>query len=146
MTISRRGASAPLSAACVNGSWTMDLDAGDYLMELQTESWQGGGLTIVAELGPNQSAPAFVVYSPPAAGGSQGSLSAWQAKELSYISDPKDPWPPPPPPTFAVVLTPESAAWFDAQMSAARVRIALVKECPADLLESLVNGPESLAR
>ena len=66
MTILRRGDSEPSSVNCVDGSWTKDLDAGDYLVEIQVEvgKWIAGRLDIVTELTTGQSRPAMAISAP----------------------------------------------------------------------------------
>lgn len=149
MTSLRRGDSEPSSVGCVDGSWTMDLDAGDYLVEIQVENWVPGRLDIVTDLTPGQSPPTFVYHGPlPSPVG----LAAWEATAL-YIDSPessavdsKDPWPPPPPPP-GVTLAAPSAAWFTTELAAARTRItaefaAAGGKCiPASVLDALVTEP-----
>ena len=149
MTSLRRGDSKPSSVGCVDGSWTMDLDAGDYLVEIQVESWIAGRLDIVTELTPGQSPPTFVYHGPLPQSPSPVGLAAWKATALyidppesSAVNDSKDPWPPPPPPPPGVTLAPVSAAWFTAELAAARTRIAdqLAGKCiPASVLDALVT-------
>jgi hypothetical protein len=132
MTIVRRGDSEPSSVNCVDGAWTKDLDAGDYLIEIQVEvgKWLAGPLNIVTELTPGQSQPAFVHYGPLSQSPEPVGLTAWEAKpltidppKLSLTDDPKDPWPPPPPPPLRVTLAPVSAEWFTDKLRAARARV-----------------------
>jgi len=152
MTSLRRGDREPSSIGCVDGSWTTDLDAGDYLIEIQVENWVPGRLAIVTELAPGQSPPTFVYHGPLPPSPSPDSLAAWKAPalytdppELSAIDDPKDPWPPPPPPTAPMVtLAQISSQWFTSELAAARTRIEpqLVGKCiPASVLDALVTGP-----
>jgi hypothetical protein len=145
----------PSSVGCLDGSWTMDLDAGDYLVEIQVEDWVAGRLDIVTELTPGQSPPTFVYHGPLPESPSPVGLAAWKATTLyidppesSAVSDPKDPWPPPPPPPpLRVTLALGSAAWFTAELAAARTRIAGQlaaaggKCIPASVLDGLVTGP-----
>jgi hypothetical protein len=149
MTRVRRGDSEPFPVDCVNGSWTMDLDAGDYVIKLQVESWVPGRLDIVAELTPGQSPPTFVSYGPLSQSPSPVGLAAWTATAL-YIDSPeslaandsKDPWPPPPPP-LTVTLAPVSSEWFTAELAAAWIRIEAQlagKSLPASVLDALVTG------
>lgn len=151
MTTLRRGSSELSSVDCVDGSWTMDLDAGDYLFELQTENWVPGRLDIVTELAPGQSLPTFVYHGPMPRSPSPSGLAAWKAPALyidppesSAFDDPKDPWPPPPPPTMSTVtLAQVSSEWFTSELAAARTRIEgqLVGKCiPASVLDALVTG------
>ena len=152
ITSRRRGDSKPSSVDCVDGSWTMDLAAGDYLIEIQVEKWVAGRLEIVAELASGQRPPAFVYYGPLPRGPSSIGLSAWEATvlnmdppESSYIDDSKDPWPPPPPPltTPTVTLAQESSKWFTDELAAARTRIAAQsagKCIPAPVLDDFVTG------
>jgi hypothetical protein len=149
MTSLRRGDSQPSSVGCVDGSWTMDLDAGDYLVEIRVESWVPGRLDVVTELAPGQRPPTFVYYGSLPQGPSQVGLAAWTTTTL-YIdtpesllaSDTKDPCPPPPPPTApTVTLAPVSSEWFTAELAAARIRIASQlagKSPPASVLDALV--------
>jgi len=148
----RRGDSKPSSVGCVDGSWTMDLDAGDYLIEIQVEDWVAGRLDIVTELTPGQSPPTFVYHGPLPESPSPVGVAAWKATALyidppesSAVGDSKDPWPPPPPPPpLRVTLALGSAAWFTAELAAARTRIAdqLAGKCiPASVLDALVTGP-----
>jgi hypothetical protein len=150
MTSLRRGDSEPSSIGCVDGSWTMDLAAGDYLIEIQVENWVPGRLDIVTELAPGQSPPTLVYHGPLPRSPSPDGLAAWQAQALyidppesSAFDDPKDPWPPPPPPTTSTVtLTQVSSEWFTAELAAARVRITsqLIGKCiPASVLDALVT-------
>ena len=135
MTSLRRGDSEPSSVRCGDGSWRMDLDAGDYLIEIQVENWVPGRLDIVTELAPGQSPPTFVYHGPLPQSPSQVGLAAWTATALyidppesSLAGDTKDPWPPPPPPLVLVpprvTLAAVSAEWFTAKLAAARTRIA----------------------
>ncbi len=154
MTSLRRGDSAPSSVRCVNGSWTMDLDAGDYLIEIQVEHWVAGRLDIVPELAPGQSPPTFVYYGPLPPSPSPVGLAAWNATpvhidppESSITNDSKDPWQPPPRPRLTttpplVTLAQASSAWFTAELAAARTRIAgqlAGKSMPASVLDALVS-------
>jgi hypothetical protein len=154
MTILRRGDSEPSSVGCVDGAWTKDLDAGDYLVEIQVEvgKWVAGPINIVTELGPGQSRPIFVYYGPLSASPEPVGLAAWEATaliidspELSVAEDPKNPWPPPPPPPLRVALAPDSAEWFTAKLAAARTRVAHQlsmaggKGIPAFVLDSSVT-------
>ena len=152
MTSLRRGGSKPSSVDCVDGSWTMDLDAGDYLIEIQVETWLAGRLDIVTMLTPGQSPPAFVYYGRIARGPSPIGLAAWEftamyidPPESSFVDDSKDPWPPPPPPltTPTVTLAQVSSGWFTAELAAARTRIehqSAGKCIPASVLDALVTG------
>jgi hypothetical protein len=151
MTGLRRGGRKPPAIGCVDGSWTMDLDAGDYLVEIQVEHWVPGRLDIVTELAPGQSPPTFVYHGPLPGGPSPGGLATWKATALytdppesSAVDDPKDPWPPPPPPAApTVTLAQVSSEWFTAELAAARTRIEpqLVGKCiPASVLDALVTG------
>jgi len=152
MTSLRRGDPERSSVGCANASWTMDLGAGDYLIEIQAERWIPGRLAIAAELSPGQSPPTFVYQGASAGSPSPAGLAAWNATALyvdppvsSVANDPKDPWPPPPPPLTAppVTLAPESSAWFTAELAAARARIAAAldgKSVPASVLDALVTG------
>jgi len=152
MTSRRRGDSDPSSVGCVDGSWTMDLDAGDYLIEIQVEDWVPGRLDVVAELAPGQSPPTIVHHGPLARGSSSVGLAAWGATTLyidppesSFVDDPKDPWPPPPPPltTPTVTLAQVSSDWFTAELATARTRIehqAAGKAIPTSVLDALVTG------
>lgn len=146
MTSLRRGDREPSSVACADGSWTMDLDAGDYLIEIQVESWVPGRLDIVTELAPGQRPPTFVHHGPRSGSPSPGGLAAWAAPALA-VDDSKDPWPPPPPPTApTATLAQVSSAWFTAELAAARTRIADqlaeagAKSVPAAVLDALVTG------
>ncbi|HEX2689013.1 MAG TPA: hypothetical protein VHN14_20465 [Kofleriaceae bacterium] len=146
MTSLRSGDSEPSSIGCVDGSWTMDLDAGDYLIEIQVEHWVPGRLDIVTELVPGQSPPTFVDYGPLPLDPSLVGLAAWEAMALT-IDDSKDPWPPPPPPTTpTVTLAQVSSEWFTAELAAARTRITAQladaggKSPPASVLAALVTG------
>ncbi|HWU87068.1 MAG TPA: hypothetical protein VN253_07325 [Kofleriaceae bacterium] len=151
LTYLRRGGREPSSVSCVDGAWTMDLDAGDYLVEIQVEDWVAGRLDVVAELTPGQSPPIFVYYGPLPGSSPPVDLAAWEAAALyidppaSSAGDPKDPWPPPPPPP-RVTLAPESAAWFAAELATARARIAEQraeaggKGVPASVLDAFVTG------
>lgn len=152
MTCLRRGDREPSSVGCIDGSWTMDLDAGDYLVEIQVENWVAGRLDIVTELSPGQSPPTFVHQGPLPRSPAPCGLAAWAAPALyvdppesSAVDDPKDPWPPPPPPTLSTVtLAQVSSEWFTAELAAARARIEgqLTGKCiPASVLEDLVTGP-----
>lgn len=158
MTSLRRGDRESSSVGCVDGSWTMDLDAGDYLIEIQVERWVPGRLDIVTEPAPGQSPPTFVNHGPLPRSPSPVGLAAWKAPALytdppesSAIDDPKDPWPPPPPPAAptaptapTVTLAQVSSEWFTSELAAARTRIEpqLVGKCiPASVLDALVNGP-----
>jgi len=146
MTSRRRGDSAPSSVDCVDGSWTMDLDAGDYLIELQVEAWVPGPLEIVIALTPGQRSPTFVDYGPMPDSPSSVGLAAWEATALA-IDDSKDPWPPPPPPPLRGTLAQASAVWFTDELAAARIRVADQlaasggKCIPASVLDALVNEP-----
>ena len=153
MTRLRHGDREPSSVGCVDGSWTMDLDAGDYLVELQVESWIAGRLDVVAELTPGQRPPVFVYYGPLPGSSPPIDLAAWEATALyidppasSATGDPKDPWPPPPPPP-RVALALDSLAWFTVVLTAARTRIegqlaaAGGKAVPASVLDALVTEP-----
>lgn len=131
MTYLRRGDSKPSSVDCVDGAWTMELAAGDYLVELRVEDWIPGRLDIVAELASGQSPPIFVHHGSLPGSSPSVDLAAWEATALyidppesSALSDSKDPWPPPPPPPPWAPLAPDSAAWFAAELAAARPRIA----------------------
>ena len=144
MTSLRHGDSKPSSVSCVDGWWTMDLDAGDYLIEIQVETWVAGRLAIVTELTPGQSPPTFVDHGSLRRSPSPGGLAAWQGTALA-VDDSKDPWPPPPPPPM-VTLAEESSKWFTAQLAAARTRIAAEfvaaggKSSPASVLDDMVTG------
>ncbi len=144
MTSLRRGDSEPSSVDCVDGSWTMDLDPGDYLVEIQVENWVPGRLDIVPELAPGQRPPTFVYHGAPPQSPSPGGLAAWEAPVLT-LGDSKDPWPPPRPqltmPT--ITLAQVSSEWFTAQLAAARTRIEgqlAGKGPPASVLDALVTG------
>lgn len=144
MTSLRRGDREPSSIGCVDGSWTMDLDAGDYLIEVQVEHWVPGRLDIVTELAPGQSPATFVYHGPLPGSASPVGLAAWKTMAL-YIDDSKDPWPPPPPPltTPMVTLAQVSSEWFTAELAAARTRIESQlagKSPPASVLEALITG------
>jgi hypothetical protein len=150
MTSLRRGDSEPSSIGCIDGSWMMDLDAGDYVIELQVENWVPGRLDIVTELAPGQSPPTFVYHGPLPRSPSPVGVAAWKATALSIdppessaFDDPKDPWPPPPPPTISTVtLAQVSSEWFTSELAAARTRIEgqLVGKCiPASVLDALVT-------
>ena len=152
MTSLRRGDSEPSSVGCVDGSWTMDLDAGDYVIEIQVENWVAGRLDIVTELAPGQSPPTFVYHGPLPRSSPPVGLAAWKATALyvdppesSTASDSKDPCPPPPPPTAAtpmVTLAQASSEWFTAELAAARTRIQsqLAGKCvPEFVLDALVT-------
>ena len=152
MTYLRRGGREPSPVGCVDGAWTMDLDAGDYLVEIQVEDWVAGRLDIVTELTSGQSPPVFVCDGPLPGSSPPVALAAWEATALyidppesSVAGDPKDPWPPPPPPPW-VPLAPESAAWFAAELAAAQARIAEQraaaggKRVPASVLDAFVTG------
>ena len=152
MTIRRRGDSEPSVVGCVDGAWTKDLEAGDYLVEIQVERWIAGRLDIVTELASGQSPPVFVHDGPLPRSPQPVGLVAWEATVLnmdppeSLAGDSKDPWPPPPPP-LRVSLAPVSAAWFTAELAAARTRIAGQlaaaggKGPPASVLDALVTEP-----
>jgi hypothetical protein len=141
MTSLRREDSKLSSVLCVNGAWTMDLDAGDYLIEIQVEKWVPGRLDIVTELAPGQSPPNFVYYGPQSP--SPGGLTAWKAPAL-VVDDSKDPWPPPPPlSTPTVALAQISSGWFTTELAAARTRIEpqlAGKYIPASVRDALVTG------
>ena len=152
MTSRRRGDPEPSSVGCVDGSWTMDLDAGDYLVEIQVEDWIAGRLDIVTELTPGQSPPIIVYYGPLSGSPQLDGLVAWEATvlyvdppESSALGDSKDPWPPPPPPPPRVMLAAVSAAWFTAELAVARTRVADQlataggKGVPAFVLDALVT-------
>jgi len=151
MTSLRRGDSEPSTVGCVDGSWTMDLDAGDYLIEIQVENWVPGRLDIVTELAPGQSPPTFVYHGPLPRSPSLVGLAAWETTALyidppesSAVDDSKDPWPPPPPPTTTtmVTLAQVSSEWFAAELAAARTRIEaqlVGKFVPASVLDALVT-------
>jgi hypothetical protein len=143
MTSLRRGDSEPSSIGCVDGSWTMDLDAGDYLIEIQDENWVAGRLDIVTELTSGQSPPAFVYCGPLQESLPAVELVAREATTLA-VDDSKDPWPPPPPPTAPMVtLAQDSSDWFTVELAAARTRIAgqlAGKSPPASVVEALVTG------
>lgn len=154
MTSLRRGDRDPSSVSCVDGAWTMDLGAGDYLVEIQVDHWLAGRLDIVVELAPGQSPPSFVYYGPLTPGPSPVSLAAWQftalyvdPPESSITNDSKDPWPPPPRPLKTtmppmVKLAQLSSEWFTAELSAARSRISgqlAGKSVPASVLDALVT-------
>jgi hypothetical protein len=150
MTSLRRGDLESSSIGCIDGSWTMDLDAGDYLIEIQVENWVPGRLDIVTELAPGQSPPTFVYHGPLPRSPSPVGVAGWKATALyidspesSFVDDPKDPWPPPPPPTaLTVTLAQVSSQWFTAELAAARTRIEsqLVGKCiPASVLDALVT-------
>jgi hypothetical protein len=150
LTKLRRGYTQPSSVGCVDGSWTMDLDAGDYLIEIQVEEWVAGRLDIAAELAPGQSPPTFI-YQGPLQQSSPGGLAAWKATavyvdppESSTAFDSKDPWPPPPPPpTSTITLAQDSSAWFTDELAAARARIASQgagRALPPSVLDALVTG------
>jgi len=154
MTSLRRGDRARSSIGCVDGAWTMDLDAGDYVIEIQVEHWIAGRLDIVTELAPGQSPPTFVYYGPQPPSPSPVGLAAWNATALyidppesSVAADPKDPSPPPRPPSLilpTVTLEQASSEWFTAELAAARTRIAAQlagKALPASVLDALVTGP-----
>jgi hypothetical protein len=134
----------------------MDLAAGDYLVEIQVEKWLAGRLDITAEPTPGQRPPVFVYYGALPEGSPPDGLAAWEAAalyidppETSIVDDPKDPWPPPPPPPPRIALDPVSAAWFTAELAAARARIAGQrdddgaggKNPPPGLLEALLTEP-----
>ena len=141
MTRLRRGDSAPSSVGCVDGSWTMDLDAGDYLIEIQVEKWVAGRLDIVTELAPGQCPPTFVHYGPLPQNSSPVGLAAWKAPALT-VDDTKDPWPPPPPSTPTITFAQVSSEWFTAVLGAARTRIVSQlagKYPPASVLDALVT-------
>jgi hypothetical protein len=143
MTILRRGDKEPSSVDCVDGSWTKDLDAGDYIVEIQVEDWVAGRLDIVTELTSGQRPPAFVYHGPLPRRPQPIGLVAWEGTVL-YIDDSKDPWPPPPPP-LRVTLGPASAEWFTAALTAAQTRIekqlaeAGGKCVPASVLDALTE-------
>jgi hypothetical protein len=154
MTSLRRNDSEPASVSCVDGSWTMDLDAGDYVVEIRVEAeqWLAGRLDIVTELTPGQSPPTFIYYGPLPGSPQQADLAAWAATALyidppvsSAIGDSKDPWPPPPPPPPRIALASVSEAWFVAELAAARTRIAAQlaasggKCVPANVLDALTE-------
>lgn len=153
ITSLRRGGCERSSIGCVDGAWTMDLDAGDYVIEMQVEHWIAGRLDIVTELAPGQSPPTFVYYGPLSPGPSPVGLDAWSATALyidppesSFASDPKDPSPPPRRPSLilpTVTLTQTSSEWFTAELAAARTRIAsqlVGKSPPMSVLDALVSG------
>jgi hypothetical protein len=141
MTSLRRGDSATSSVGGVDGSWTMDLDAGDYLIEIQVKDLIAGRLDIVTELTPGQSPPIFVDHGSLRRSPSPDGPVAWQGTPLTF-DDSKDPWPPPP--TMPMVtLAPESSEWFTVELAAARTRIAAQprgKFPPASVLDALVTG------
>jgi hypothetical protein len=143
MTSLRREDSKLSSVGWVNGSWTMDVGAGDYLIAIQVENWVPGRLDIVTELAPGQSPPTFVYDAPPQRSPLRGGLAAWNAPAFT-INDTKDPWPPPPPPTAPpVTLALESSEWFTAKLAAAWTWIAAQpagKSPPASVLDALVTG------
>lgn len=156
MTSLRRGDHEPSSVRCVDGAWTMDLAAGDYVIEIQVEHWVAGRLDIVPVLAPGQSPPTFVYYGPLPPSPSPVGLTAWNTTavsidppESSIASDPKDPWQPPPRPRLTttppmVTLAQTSSAWFTGELAAARTRIAgqlAGKSIPASVLEALVTEP-----
>lgn len=159
MTCRRRGAATSLPVGCVDGAWTVDLEAGDYLIELRAEAWLAGRIDVTAELAPGQRLPTFVTQGPPPHD-PRGGLAAWEATALyvdppesSATADPKDPWPPPPPPPAMVTLAPVSSDWFTTELGAARTRISpqlagtsalestTGKPLPAAVLEDLITGP-----
>jgi hypothetical protein len=147
MTSRRRGDSAPSSVDCIDSSWTMDLDAGDYLIEIQAESWTAGRFDIVAELAPGQSSPIFVDHGSLRRSPSPDGLTTWKDVTLA-ADDSKDPWPPPPPPltTSTVTLAQVSSEWFTGELAAARTRVADQfaaaegKSVPPSVLAALVTG------
>jgi len=157
MTILRRGDRDPPPVGCVDGAWTVDLDAGDYIVEIQVkvEDWVAGRLKIVTELTSGQRPPIFVHHGPLPGSPLPVDLAVWEAAvlyidppELSATGDSKDPWPPPPPPPLSSgTLAPVSAAWFTAELAAARTRIARQlteaggKGVPQSVLDSLVTEP-----
>lgn len=151
MTSLHREGTPPSSVGCVDGAWTMDLDAGDHLVEIQVEQWLAGRLDITTEPPPGHRSPIFVYFGPLPEGSPQDGLAAWETAalridppETSIVDDPKDPWPPPPPPPPRVALAPASAAWFTAALAAARARIASQRDGggkgpPPGLFDALVN-------
>jgi hypothetical protein len=146
MTSLRRGDTKPSSVPCVDGSWTMDLDAGDYLIEIQVENWVPGRLDIAAKPAPGQCPPTFVYHGPLQQSPSPDGLAAWEATALT-VDDAKNPWPPPPPTAPTVTLAQESSAWFTDELVAARTRIedqlmSLGRGgIPASVVDALVTGP-----
>lgn len=152
MTSLRRGDSERSSIGYSDGSWAMDLDAGDYLIEIQVEHWVPGRLDIFTVLAPGQSPPTFVYHGPLPPSALPVGLVAWNATALfldppesSLVDDSKDPWPPPPPPltTPPVTLAQVSSEWFTTELAAARTRIAgqlAGKSPPASVLDALVTG------
>lgn len=152
MTLRRRGDSEPSPLGCVDGAWTMDLDAGDYLIEISVENRIAGRPDIVTELASGQRSPLFVYYGPLPQSPQPVGLAAWEATvrhiepPVLLAGDSKDPWPPPPPPPPSwVPLSPISEAWFTAELAAARSRIveelaaAGGKAPPTDVLDAFVT-------
>lgn len=154
LTCLRRGDSERNSVGWDAGSWEVELQAGDYVVELQAQRWMAGRLDVFAELDAKQAYPIFVRYIPPSLGLVQAGLLAWSAREVhidpptsSIIGDSKDPWPPPPPQltaTTGIPLAPDSAAWFTEQLIAGQNRIksqTADKFVPASVIEALVTEP-----
>lgn len=151
MSLRRRGTSEPSSVGCVDGAWTTDLEAGDYLIEIPVEDRIAGRLDIVAELASEQRPPVFVYYGPLSQSPQPVGLAAWEATALHIdppellAGDSKDPWPPPPPPPPGATLAPDSEAWFTAELAAAWNRIAEQravtggKGIPADVRDAFVT-------
>jgi len=134
MTCLRRGDSAPTSVSYLAGAWEVDLDPGDYVVEIQTEGWPAGRLDVLAEPPAGQQ-PATVASYGASLDDSAPALNAWVSAGFytdppatSATRDPKDPWPPPPPPpppAMRITLAAASATWFAAQLSAVWPRTEL---------------------
>ncbi|MCW5801068.1 MAG: hypothetical protein KIT31_01550 [Deltaproteobacteria bacterium] len=147
MSCLRRGVGSS-SIANVDGVWTADLDAGDYILELQVETWLAGAMAISVELAVGQTAPNFVYYGP-IPPNTTLELAAFDGTSfrtdpplVAAVQDPKDPWPPPPPPR-RITLATASETWFTTELAAAWNRIAPQrlaaggKSMPEDVLDGL---------
>ena len=120
----RRSDSWTFSESYASDAWTADLDAGDYLVRIETDSWTAAGLTIDAELDTGQDQPRFVFWGILPETEKEG-LASWHTTRLvvdppttSTTSNPKDPWPPPPPPAQRTAVSPSGAlTWFTNQLA-----------------------------
>lgn len=115
----RRHDSATFSANYASGEWGVDLDAGDYIIRIETDSWAGSELEINVLLEPSQPDVRFVYWGNLPESSTEG-IASWNdtyaivdPPTTSTIGSPKDPWPPPPPPAKRTAISgTSSATWF----------------------------------
>jgi len=127
LTVFKSGIANPATVSwdANKGTWSIKLEAGDYLLRIDVPGkpeWWAGSLPIAVADRPDVT---FVFHGPETDPVNIHQTLAWTAAATATPEDPKDPWPPPA--QVATILPAASFAWHDATLHDARVNIVTPK-------------------